>query len=153
MHQPSSYLASGAPVLPDAELRRIARFIAKELEALQGLQPALLTAADVAKQYGLSRGWVYKHARDLGGQRMGTGPKARLRFRSHEVETRLNELQTGEGETPRPARRASGQPVELLPIGPTRGGRRRASSPTELARGAPKEPMIRPTLAPPAGHN
>jgi hypothetical protein len=102
MQQPSPYLASGASVLPDADLRRLARFIAKELEALHGLQPALLTAADVAKQYGLSRGWVYKHARDLGGQRMGTGPKARLRFRSHEVQARLSELQPSEDKTHRP---------------------------------------------------
>ena len=29
MQQPSPYFASGAPVLPDAELRRLARFIAK----------------------------------------------------------------------------------------------------------------------------
>lgn len=101
MQQPSPCIASGAPVLPDAELRRLARFT-KELEALHGLEPALLTAAEVAKQYGLSRGWVYKHARDLGGQRMGTGPKARLRFRSHEVQARLGELQVrGSGASAR----------------------------------------------------
>jgi hypothetical protein len=74
----------------DAELRRLARFIANELEALQGLQPALLTAAEVAKQYGLSPGWVYKYARELGGQRMGSGPKARLRFRARDVEICLS---------------------------------------------------------------
>jgi hypothetical protein len=78
MQQPSPFLANGAPALPDAELRRRARCIANELEALHGLQPAFLTAAEVAKQYSVSRGWVYKHARDLGGQCMGTGPKARL---------------------------------------------------------------------------
>ena len=139
MQQPSPYFASGAPVLPDAELRRLARFIAKELEALHGLQPALLTAADVAEQYGLSRGWVYKHARDLGGQRMGTGPKARLRFRAHEVQARLSELQVTEDETPPPGPSGARQPVELLPIGPTRGGRQRAL--TESAR--PLDPLRR----------
>ena len=123
MRQTSRNAANSAPVLPDAELRRLARFIAKELEALHGLQPALLTAADVARQYGLSRGWVYKHARDLGGQRMGTGPKARLRFRSHEVQARLNELQASEDEAPRPGPSGARQPVELLPIGPTRSSR------------------------------
>jgi hypothetical protein len=126
MQQPSPYIASGAPVLPDAELRRLARFIAKELEALHGLEPALLTAAEVAKQYGLSRGWVYKHARDLGGQRMGTGPKARLRFRSHEVQARLGELQVSEDQAPQPGPDGARQPVELLPIGPTRGSQQRA---------------------------
>jgi hypothetical protein len=113
-----------------------ARFIATELEALQGLQPALLTAAEVAKQYGLSRGWVYKHARELGGQRMGPGPKARLRFRAREVQTRLSELQVGDGETRRSESRVAQQPVDLLRIGPTRGGRRRVSTMPELASAA-----------------
>ena len=122
MQQPSPDLASDAPALPDAELRRLARFIAKELEALHGLQPALLTAADVARQYGLSRGWVYKHSRDLGGQRMGTGPKARLRFRSDDVQAHLRELQTREDETPGLGPRGPREPVELLPIGPGAAG-------------------------------
>jgi hypothetical protein len=138
MQQLSTYLGSSAPVLPDAELRRLARFIATELEALHGLQPALLTAAEVAQQYGLSRGWVYKHAHELGGQRMSTGPKARLRFRAREVQRRLNELQVGELESPRSEPLAARHPVELLPIGPIRDGRRRISNGTELARTAPK---------------
>jgi hypothetical protein len=133
MQQPSPYLASGAPVLPDVELRRLARFIAKELEALHGLQPALLTAADVAKRYGLSRGWVYKHARELGGQRMGTGPKARLRFLASDVERCVSELQGSQGDTPRSGSRVVQQPVELLPIGPRRDSRGHASSRTEPA--------------------
>jgi hypothetical protein len=142
MQQPSPLLANGAPVLPDAELRRLARFIAKELEALHGLQPALLTAAEVAKQYSLSRGWVYKHARDLGGQRMGTGPKARLRFRSHEVQARLSELQVSNDETPAPGPSGARQPVELLPIGATRGSRQRAL--TDGARqNRPQDPQRR----------
>jgi hypothetical protein len=152
MHQPLPYLASGAPVLPDAELRRLARFIAKELEALHGLQPALLTAADVAKQYGLSRGWVYKHARDLGGQRMGTGPKARLRFRSHEVQARLSELQVSGDETPRLRPSGARQPVELLPIGPTRGRRQRALT-DRVRENGPQDPArraARPQAPPPS---
>jgi hypothetical protein len=120
MQQPSPYLPSGAPILPDAELRRLARFIATELETLQGLQPALLSAAEVARQYGLSRGWVYKHARELGGQRMGTGPKARLRFRAPDVQRRLSELQARQTEAARPGDRIAGEHVELLPIGPRR---------------------------------
>jgi hypothetical protein len=96
MQQSSPLLANGAPVIPDAKLRRLARFIAQELEALYGLQPPLLTAADVAKQYGLSRGWVYKHAHELGGQRMGNRPKARLRFRARDVQARLGELPVSE---------------------------------------------------------
>jgi len=104
-------------MLRDADLSRLARLIAKELEALSRFEPALLSAADIAREYGLTRGWVYKHARELGGQRMGSGPKARLRFRAAEVRQRLNDLQIAE-----PAFVSSldsgHRPAELLPIGP-----------------------------------
>jgi hypothetical protein len=135
-------VAEGAPVLPDAELRRLARFIAKELEALQGLQPPLLTAAEVAEQYGLGCGWVYKHAHELGGQRMGNGPKARLRFRARDVQARLSELQAGGDETPRPGPSGRRQPVELLPIGPSRSTRQRAF-PDGARQHPPQDPLRR----------
>jgi hypothetical protein len=120
MQLPSPYLPSGAPFLPDAELRRLAQFIARELEALQGVRPAPLSAAEVARQYRLSRGWVYKHANELGGQRMGTGPKARLRFRATEVERRLSELQARQTPATRRITRAGRDYADLLPIGPRR---------------------------------
>jgi hypothetical protein len=69
---------------------------------------------------------------------MGTGPKARLRFRAREVQMRLSEPQLGEGETPPSESRSRRQPVELLPIGPRRGSRQRASTAAELARAAGK---------------
>jgi hypothetical protein len=142
MKHQSPYVASGTPLLADEELRRLARFIANELEVLQHLQPTALTAAEVAKRYGLSRGWVYKHARDLGGQRMGTGPKARLRFRSHEVQARLSELQVSEDETPRPGPSGARQPVDLLPVGPTRDGRQRALT-GRARQNRPQDPLRR----------
>ncbi len=141
LHARQQRATTDATALPDAELRRLAQFIAKELDALHGLEPALLTAADVAKQYGLSRGWVYKHSRDLGGQRMGTGPKARLRFRAREVQARLSDLQASEDEMPRLERSGTRQPVELLPIGPTRSSRQRAL--TDRARdNRPQDPLL-----------
>ena len=142
MKHPSPYVASGTPLLVDEELRRLARFIANELEVLHHLQPSALTAAEVAKRYGLSRAWVYKHARDLGGQRMGTGPKARLRFRSHEVQARLSELQVSEDETPRPGPSGARQPVDLLPVGPTRARRQRALTGRARQNG-PQDPLRR----------
>jgi hypothetical protein len=98
----------------------LARLIATELAAIQGVQPAVLTAADVARQFGLSRGWVYRHARELGGQRMGKGPKARLRFTLSDVQRRLGGLQIGDNQADRPTKRAVPE-AELLAIGP-RGG-------------------------------
>jgi hypothetical protein len=117
---PSPYLPSGAPLLADADLRRLAQFIARELEALQGAQPPLLSAAEVARRYRLSRGWVYKHANELGGQRMGTGPKARLRFRVTEVERRLSELQARQTASGHRITRSGREYADLLPIGPRR---------------------------------
>ena len=49
----------------------------------------LLTPAEVALKYGVSRTWVYAHAKDLGAVRLGAGPKARLRFHAERVEEAL----------------------------------------------------------------
>ena len=54
------HIAGGALRTLEAEIRRLARLAGKELEALHGLQPSLLTAAEVAAPYGLSRRWVYQ---------------------------------------------------------------------------------------------
>jgi hypothetical protein len=40
----------------------------------------LVDAAAAAKQLGVSRVFVYEHARELGGQKVGCGPKAPWRF-------------------------------------------------------------------------
>lgn len=40
----------------------------------------LIDAAGVARRFGVSRDFVYEHADDLGAVRLGSGPKARLRF-------------------------------------------------------------------------
>lgn len=40
----------------------------------------LVDAATLAVELGVSRDWVYEHAHELGALRLGSGPKARLRF-------------------------------------------------------------------------
>jgi hypothetical protein len=40
----------------------------------------LLSAAQVARRWGIDRSWVYAHADDLGVRRLGTGVRPRLRF-------------------------------------------------------------------------
>lgn len=40
----------------------------------------LVDAAELARRLGTDRSWVYSHAEELGAIRLGTGPKARLRF-------------------------------------------------------------------------
>ncbi len=83
-------------------------------------------AAAVAAHLDVERDYVYAHADELGAVRLGTGPKARLRFRLSEVEERLNACSTGRRSAPpdsRPeaglvgsSRRRSGTSVDLLPI-------------------------------------
>lgn len=41
---------------------------------------ALIDARGLADQLGVARDWVYANAEQLGAVRLGTGPRARLRF-------------------------------------------------------------------------
>jgi hypothetical protein len=112
----------------DAEIRQLARLIAVELAALGERSARLLTAAEVAERYGLTRAWVYKHSRELGAHRMGSGPKAPLRFDAAEISGHLGDIESERhtglaSSAPRP----SASRVELLPIGARRAPRRHRS--------------------------
>lgn len=70
--------------------------------------------------------WVYEHAAELGAYRLGSGPKARLRFSFAKVDEYLSACSAGRrSDEPKPTRQAvsrsrrrptSGTSVELLPI-------------------------------------
>jgi hypothetical protein len=90
-------------------------------ERTQHLQhpESLIDVAELARRTGLSRTWIYEHARDLGAIRLGDGPRARLRFNPDTVKRLL------EREAPQPKvasatrRRGPIRPmsdIELLPI-------------------------------------
>ena len=49
----------------------------------------MITAAEVAELWGVSRRWVYGHADALGAKRLGAGPRPRLRFDPEELVERL----------------------------------------------------------------
>lgn len=86
----------------------------------------LVAPAVVAARLGVSRDFVYRHADELGAIRLGSGPKAHLRFDLADAERRLASCTAGrESAAGDPAvhapsrprrRRASGTRVELLPI-------------------------------------
>ena len=87
----------------------------------------LVDAREVAAMLGVTRPFVYEHAAELGAIRLGTGPKARLRFDADEVVTRLSACSARRGseetETPAPtgrngrrSRSRSGTDAQLLPI-------------------------------------
>jgi hypothetical protein len=88
---------------------------------------ALVDAASVAEHLGVSRDYVYEHADDLGARRLGSGPRARLRFDLAEVDSRLTSCArsrgseaAGSGAVERTRRRRCssglGTSVPLLPI-------------------------------------
>lgn len=52
----------------------------------------MLSAAEVAELFGVSRRWVYDNAEALGARRLGSGARPRLRFDSGEVVERIDEL-------------------------------------------------------------
>jgi hypothetical protein len=66
---------------PD-QLAELARAVAAELRASTATTSApvgLVSAAALAPMLGVSRSWVYEHAGELGGVRLG-GARGRLRF-------------------------------------------------------------------------
>ena len=63
----------------DAVARRVVELLREE-GAVSREGPRLLTVAAVSQEFGLSTDWVYANAGPLGAIRLGSGPRARLRF-------------------------------------------------------------------------
>lgn len=81
----------------------------------------LWTARQVADHYAVTRDFVYAHANELGGIRLGGGPRPRLRFDPAAVRERwahVNEPPAVAKQRPRPAskRRERLPPVDLIPF-------------------------------------
>lgn len=88
--------------------------------------PEMIDAAGLARRLGVDRSWIYTHALELGGIRLGNGPRPRLRFDPKLAATRFGALRQGVDETkPRERRRRVDRSSQddgptLLPI---KGGR------------------------------
>jgi hypothetical protein len=115
--------------LHPADLETLADLVADRLAERLGASPgpadALLTAAQVARRFGVTAEWVRDHAGELGAVRLGDGPRPRLRFALEDVTRALQPTTTLESDSPadgastrRHRRRARGEGanVELLPI-------------------------------------
>jgi hypothetical protein len=81
----------------------------------------LWTARQVADHYAVTRDFVYAHANELGGIRLGAGPRPRLRFDPATLRERwahVNELPPVARQRPRSAakRRERLPPVDLIPF-------------------------------------
>jgi hypothetical protein len=94
-----------------------------------GAPEQFVTAAVLAEVINVQRGWVYDNALKLGAIRLGTGPKARMRFPLNAALSRMAawtdtrgseqaETRTVERKPRRRARAGDGATVHLLPIRP-----------------------------------
>lgn len=110
-------------ILDHDDIEAIAAAVVKVLEAQAGEEATgrrgLATAADVAELLGVHKSWVYANQRRIGGIRLGTGPKARLRFdvvRARDAFEREREAEEAERRCPGRPRKSAGLPpgVQLL---------------------------------------
>ena len=52
----------------------------REQLAVDPVDDKMISAAEAARRLGVDRDWVYAHADELGAERLGDGPRPRLRF-------------------------------------------------------------------------
>lgn len=105
----------------DAVARRVVELLRAEgVASLKG--PRLLTVAAVSAEFGVSTDWLYANARSLGAIRLGSGPRARLRFdratiadRIARVATHASRQRSSQRGAPRRATRETAD-GDLLPI-------------------------------------
>jgi hypothetical protein len=64
----------------------------------------MLTVAELAQHLHLNRAWVYEHADELGAIRVGSGPKARIRFDLHTAKGALQQHHVDREPVPAGAR-------------------------------------------------
>jgi hypothetical protein len=99
--------ANDSAVAPGLDLTLVDFIAQRVLELLgdrNGDEIQLLTVAQVARRFQVHPSWVYANARRLGALRLGTGPKAPLRFDPRRVALAV--------EDPPPS---GGRPVEDTP--------------------------------------
>jgi len=88
----------------------------------------LATAGELARYLAVDRSWVYENAARLGARRLGSGPKARLRFSIQEVDTALRMAPEGGAAAVLPCSNGRGTPEREPGIAPALR-RRRSSAP------------------------
>ena len=121
--------------MTERELERLADLVADRLaERLAGRlssAPRLVCPRELADALGVSRHYVYNHATELGGVKLGEHRGAPLRFDMAQAAAALRQV-GGRPEPPAPAaqrrsrRRAASRPgteTPLLPIGGARSQR------------------------------
>src|SRR4051794_40133007 len=106
-------LADDRAVAPGVDLTLVDFIARRVLELLgdrNGGEIQLLTVAQVARRFQVHPSWVYANARRLGALRLGTGPKAPLRFDPRRVALAVEDPPPSRGRSVEdtPAREAAG---------------------------------------------
>ena len=79
------------PGFVDAVARRVVELLREE-GAISREGPRLVTVAAVSQEFGVSTDWVYANAGPLGAIRLGSGPRARMRFDRATIADRIAKL-------------------------------------------------------------
>jgi hypothetical protein len=80
-------------------------------------EPEVIDAATLAKKLGVSREYIYDHAEELGGEKLGEGPRGRWRFPAERPEiSRHQEAVARPDPRTRPRARRSTANVTLLAV-------------------------------------
>jgi hypothetical protein len=88
-----------ASSLNDRAIEAIARRVSELLqESAAPVQPRMVSAAEIARRFDVTRQWVYENAARLGAVRLGQGARPRLRFDPARVAASLHA-----GDVPAPA--------------------------------------------------
>ncbi len=85
---------------------------------------SFVDAAEIARRFGTDRAWVYSHAAELGAVKLGSGPKAHLRFDPQVALERMQNRSTSkkqESGRERTERRRSRRST-AAPLLPIKGG-------------------------------
>jgi hypothetical protein len=114
----------------DAIARRVVELIHTDDQADIGRR--FVDAATLAGELGVERSWVYEHARELHAIRLGSGPRARLRFNPPAVRAVLDRQAP---DLP-PATANAGRPTSASGVRRTRSKSRAGRVLTVRPRGA-----------------
>jgi hypothetical protein len=133
---------AAAEIAPES-IERIAQRVAQLLHHDRPAPIAsthLVDANQLASHLGLTRAWVYEHAHELGAIRVGSGPRARLRFDLAAAtaaltapEPRSRQADRQSPATNRPQRHTRPNPRPDLPLLPVHEPRMRGVSPRPVS--------------------
>jgi hypothetical protein len=135
LSEPSSetraLIAAVVHALADAIVPEVAAQIVEQVRVMlarptSAIGPQVIDAAMLAERLGVSRWFIYEHADELGGVRLGDGPRARLRFDLDQALEAWNARSTSErsqpaktpvapGSAPTPRRTRTGRRAAGLP--------------------------------------